>query len=194
VILALPGPAAVSHPYLTRVGVNFLVWFGLSLFMLPSALRKSSSKGATFMGVLILNILSALLCGLFPEGNWPWRHVVLYPLALLAVTFLAGLVAAIAIPSFVKARDRAQHNTCMNNLRMLDAAKEQAALQHGFRDGAEITTEHVSSYLVNGFSGLVCPKSGHYEIMPLGQSPQCSVHGDLLGSKAANGRGEQPPP
>ncbi len=190
-ILAIPGPSAVSHTYLTRVGVSFLVWFGLSLFMLPSVLRKSKSKGATLLGVLILNLLPALLSGLFPEGNWPWRHVVLYPLVVLVITFFIGLVAAIAIPSFVKARDMAQHNTCMNNLRLLDAAKEQAALQHGFHEGMEVTAEHVASSLVNGFSGLVCPKGGRYDIMPIGQPPQCSVHGDLFGGRAANERGDQ---
>jgi uncharacterized protein YqgC (DUF456 family) len=41
---------------------------------------------------------------------------------LWAVIFIPMLLA-IAIPNFVKARDTAMMNTCLNNLRQIDAAK-----------------------------------------------------------------------
>ena len=42
--------------------------------------------------------------------------------------FLIPLMAAIAIPNFVKARTTAQMNACINNLRQIDGAKLQWAL------------------------------------------------------------------
>ena len=40
-----------------------------------------------------------------------------------------GLLAAIAIPSFIKARSESQKKGCQNNLRIIDAAKEQWAME-----------------------------------------------------------------
>jgi competence protein ComGC len=102
------------------------------------------------------------------------------------MVIMIPLLAAIAIPSFVKARDTAQSNACINNMRMLDSAKEQAAMVHNYRDGATVPENEVSEYLKNGFSGLVCPKGGRYTINPLGQDPACSEHGTL--SEATNRR------
>ncbi|GEM_PF-1918031 len=90
-----------------------------------------------------------------------------------------GLLAAIAIPSFVKARDMAQRNACITNMRLIDNAKEQAALANAYKDGEAVPEEQVSEYLKNGFSGLVCPKGGRYTIKPLSQEPECSEHGSM---------------
>jgi len=92
------------------------------------------------------------------------------------------LMAAIAIPSFVKARDTAQENICINNMRMIDAAKDQAAIEHNYMDGTTVPESQVSEYLKSGFSGLVCPSGGQYTINPLGQDPACSEHGTLSDS------------
>ncbi|HXJ75693.1 MAG TPA: hypothetical protein VNM37_22745, partial [Candidatus Dormibacteraeota bacterium] len=50
-------------------------------------------------------------------------------LVLLPAVAVPGLLAAIAIPNFVKARGTSQQNACINNLRQLDAAKNQWALE-----------------------------------------------------------------
>ena len=51
---------------------------------------------------------------------------------VLATTVIApvGFLSAIAIPNFVKARGTAQKNACINNLRMIDGAKQQWALEN----------------------------------------------------------------
>lgn len=95
---------------------------------------------------------------------------------------LIPLMAAIAIPSFVKARDTAQRNICVNNMRQLDAAKDQAAIKHGYTDGATIPESEFAEFLRDGFSGLECPKGGRYTINPYGQDPACSEHGALSGA------------
>jgi hypothetical protein len=90
-----------------------------------------------------------------------------------------GLLAAIAIPSFVKARVTSQRYACVNNMRQLDAAKEQAALAREYKEGETVPEQQVSEYLKNGFSGLVCPRGGRYTIKPVGQEPECSEHGSM---------------
>ena len=47
---------------------------------------------------------------------------------IMIVVAIIGLLAAIAIPNFVRARNTAQKNTCINNLRQIDGAKQQWAL------------------------------------------------------------------
>jgi hypothetical protein len=88
-----------------------------------------------------------------------------------------GILSAIAIPSFIRAREISQRNVCLSNLRQLEACKEQAALEHDYRDGKEITEQDLSPYLNKGVSGLICPKGGQYTIHPIGKTPACSKHG-----------------
>ena len=48
---------------------------------------------------------------------------------IMIVVAIIGLLAAIAIPNFVKARETARRNTCINNLRLIDGAKQTWALE-----------------------------------------------------------------
>ena len=53
---------------------------------------------------------------------------------IMIVVAIIGLLAAIAIPNFVKARATSQANGCINNLRQIDAAKQQWALENKMND------------------------------------------------------------
>jgi prepilin-type N-terminal cleavage/methylation domain-containing protein len=50
---------------------------------------------------------------------------------IMIVVAIIGLLAAIAIPNLVRSRTTSQTNVCIDNLRMIDAAKQQWALEHG---------------------------------------------------------------
>ena len=50
---------------------------------------------------------------------------------IMIVVAIIGLLAAIAIPNFVRARSTSQMNACINNLRQIDSAKQQWALEKG---------------------------------------------------------------
>src|SRR5258705_1891972 len=45
---------------------------------------------------------------------------------IMIVVAIIGLLAAIAIPNFVRARTTAQMNACINNLRQIDGAKQRS--------------------------------------------------------------------
>ncbi|WCJ61048.1 prepilin-type N-terminal cleavage/methylation domain-containing protein [Fontisphaera persica] len=94
---------------------------------------------------------------------------------IMIVVAIIGLLAAIAIPNFVKARTTAQKNACVNNLRQIDGAKEQWALENGkkgtdtpgdgdlFGDGKYIKQKPT------------CPANGTYTIGDMQTKPKCSV-------------------
>lgn len=90
-----------------------------------------------------------------------------------------GLVAAIAIPSFVKARSVSRSNACINNLRQIDAAKEQWAMAKGKVDGDEVNMLGILDY-IKGVRLPVCPQGGTYKINRIGQPPECSIPGHAL--------------
>jgi hypothetical protein len=61
--------------------------------------------------------------------------------------FMIGLLAALAVPGFVKARKQSQGRRVINDTRQLDAAIDQWALEKGKNNGAAIVTSEVASYL-----------------------------------------------
>ncbi len=97
----------------------------------------------------------------------------------MAATAYIGMISAIAVPSFHKARSNSQDKMCINNRRILDAAKEQWAMENAKVDGDAVTEADVGKYIKGGYSALQCPKGGTYTIAPVGSSPSCSVHGSM---------------
>ena len=48
---------------------------------------------------------------------------------IMIVVAIIGLLAAIAIPNFVRARTTSQQNACINNLRQIDGAIRDGAFE-----------------------------------------------------------------
>lgn len=70
---------------------------------------------------------------------------------IMIVVAIIGLLAAIAIPNFVKARENAQLNSIFNNLRILEGAKDQWALENKKGTGdAVANVSTLSDYLKGG--------------------------------------------
>jgi len=59
---------------------------------------------------------------------------------IMIVVAIIGLLAAIAIPSFMRARLTSQANACINNLRQIESAKDQYALENSLTNGQAIST------------------------------------------------------
>jgi len=68
---------------------------------------------------------------------------------IMIVVAIIGLLAAIAIPNFVKARNTAQTNACINNLRQIDSAMQQWALETGAGDTTPVK-DSIWEYIKNG--------------------------------------------
>ena len=97
---------------------------------------------------------------------------------IMIVVAIIGLLAAIAIPNFVKARATSQANACINNLRQIDAAANQFALEQHKTSGAGITfpgdlTPYIKLNSANSIPG--CPAGGTYTDASVGANPSCSL-------------------
>ena len=96
-----------------------------------------------------------------------------------AAAFPAGLLAAIAVPNFVKARETAQQNACINNLRIIESAKQQWALENNKPENATPLNRDLTQFLPNN-AMPTCPKGGRYTVGKISLAPKCSQPGHAL--------------
>jgi hypothetical protein len=92
---------------------------------------------------------------------------------MLPVIFMVALQS-----NLNKGGSDVQRNQCINNLRIIDAAKEQAALEGRLKEGDKVDMKLLQDYLPGGRMP-VCPAGGVYTVNPVGTNPRCSVHGEL---------------
>jgi prepilin-type N-terminal cleavage/methylation domain-containing protein len=100
---------------------------------------------------------------------------------IMIVVAIIGLLAAIAIPNFVRARQTSQTNACINNLRQIDGATQQWALETKQAPTATVTFPNISAYLKNA---VTCPAGGAsatfastYNLFTVSQKPTCNIDG-----------------
>ena len=98
---------------------------------------------------------------------------------IMIVVAIIGLLAAIAIPNFVKARTTAQKNACINNLRQIDGAKQQWALEAKL-DGSVDANASTNKTSVDAYlkAAPICPSSGTYDYKTITANPTCTKTAD----------------
>ena len=97
----------------------------------------------------------------------------------IAMIVVIGMLAAIAIPNFVKARHAAQQNQCRSNMKSIQGVKEVWQLEKSKDKNAVPSDDDLfgpSTYLAEKPS---CPAGGSYDLNAAGDNPICSVHGAL---------------
>ena len=99
---------------------------------------------------------------------------------IMIVVAIIGLLAAIAIPNFVKARATSQANACINNLRQIDGAVNQFALEQHKTTGAAAPTltSDLTPYIKLNSTGKIpgCPAGGNYIMGLVGAVPQVTCN------------------
>ena len=95
------------------------------------------------------------------------------------VVAIVGLLASIAIPVSVRARTTSQTNTCINNLREIESATQQWALETRQNPSATVTFDDIKDYLRNQ---VICPSGGgdgtfasSYQLNGVTNRPTCMV-------------------
>jgi len=104
---------------------------------------------------------------------------------IMIVVAIIGLLAAIAIPNFVRARTTSQMNACINNLRQIDGAKQQWALETKQPATVAPAETEIGPYLGRSAStaGIICPSGGttgtdfasSYNILAVDTAPTCKI-------------------
>ena len=100
---------------------------------------------------------------------------------IMIVVAIIGLLAAIAIPNFLRARSTSQQNACINNLRQIDGAIQQWALESGAKPTDPVTGANIQPYMGRGVAGLLpwCPLdtakafASSYTIVDASTAPVC---------------------
>lgn len=69
---------------------------------------------------------------------------------IMIVVAIIGLLCSIALPNFVKARAKSQQDSCLNNLRQLDGAIQQWALETKQSMSAAPDSAAVANYIRSG--------------------------------------------
>ena len=95
---------------------------------------------------------------------------------IMIVVVIIGILLAIALPNFMRARETSRAHSCIANLKQIDAAKEQWAMDQraNATDPAPVDTDlyGTGSYIRNTPS---CPSGGIYTIGDLSTPPICSI-------------------
>lgn len=101
---------------------------------------------------------------------------------IMIVVAIIGIIIAIAVPAFLRARENARGQACQENLSKIDGAKEQYALEFRLSNGyavADFTplVQPGGAAVGEGYlkSAPLCPSTGTYTVNAIGTAPTCSI-------------------
>jgi type II secretory pathway pseudopilin PulG len=97
-------------------------------------------------------------------------------LEIMIVVSIIGLLAAIAIPNFVRARAASNQTTCLSNLRQIRSAVDQWALETKSGPTTPVQYTNIQNFLRGS---VVCPSGGttfgdSYTIVDVQTVPVCN--------------------
>lgn len=103
---------------------------------------------------------------------------------IMIVVAIIGIIIAIAVPAFLRARENARGQACQENLSKIDGAKEQYALEFRISNGESLANDWQDLLQPAGAgagqgylkSEPKCPSGGTYTIQPIGTAPECSEY------------------
>jgi|SRR5450756_641949 len=97
---------------------------------------------------------------------------------IMIVVAIIGLLAAIAIPNFVRARATSQANACINNLHKISDASDEYAIEHNKTTGDPVSLHiDLTPYIKMNSAGKlpICPAHGTYDLENIGDQPTCTL-------------------
>ena len=96
---------------------------------------------------------------------------------IMIVVAIIGLLAAIAIPNFIKAREASQKNACIANLRQLDGAKNTWALEQKKTNTDSPVDADLFGATLYIRDKPACPANGTYVLNTVQSKPTCNITG-----------------
>ncbi len=75
---------------------------------------------------------------------------------IMIVVAIIGILAAIAVPNFVRSRQTSQKNACIANMKQIEAAAEQCLI-----NGEAVDATHLNQYLKISISKMRCPSDAN---------------------------------
>lgn len=91
----------------------------------------------------------------------------------MVVILVISILLSIAVPNFMQSRATSRRTACLENLRLIDQAKDQLAMANRLKQGDPANwTEVVPKYLK---TNPRCPTGGTYSLNSIGSDPTCSL-------------------
>jgi hypothetical protein len=97
---------------------------------------------------------------------------------IIVLVCIIGFFVWAATPNFVNRNRRSPANTCINNLRQIDAAANEFARERGKTNGEPINfPDDLTPFIKLNENGKIppCPSGGIYTIGKVGEPPTCSL-------------------
>src|SRR3954465_10565309 len=94
---------------------------------------------------------------------------------IMIVVAIIGLLAAIALPNFIKAREASQKNACIANLKQIDGAKNTWALEQKKVNTDVPTTTDLYGSALYIRDEPKCPAGGAYALGVVSAEALCSL-------------------
>jgi prepilin-type N-terminal cleavage/methylation domain-containing protein len=94
---------------------------------------------------------------------------------IMIVVAIIGILATLAIPNYVKAREQTSRTACITNLQHIDGAVQLWAMENKKDTDQSVTYSDISGYLRNS---VVCPAGGttfadSYTLNTVESKPTC---------------------
>ncbi len=101
---------------------------------------------------------------------------------VLVIVLLLGLLLAVAVPKYLNIPKpyNQTRSSCIANLKVLDSAKEQWAMDNKKAPGAVVRFKDLVGLDLYIKSEPVCPKGGYYVVGSIGTNPTCSIEGHAI--------------
>jgi competence protein ComGC len=96
-------------------------------------------------------------------------------LEISVLVLVIAFIVLVSVPNYVGSRI-SPSNACINNLRIIDAAKQEWAIENKITNGETVVTEaQILNYLGRVGKMPKCPSGGKYTIGKLSEVPTCSL-------------------
>jgi len=92
---------------------------------------------------------------------------------IMIVVLIIGILLAVAIPSFVQARESSRAKACVANLKQIDSAKQQWAMDQKAGSTASPGSTDLSPTYIRTYPTE--PEGGSYTVNSIASVPTCSI-------------------
>ncbi|MEI6914152.1 MAG: prepilin-type N-terminal cleavage/methylation domain-containing protein [Armatimonadota bacterium] len=99
---------------------------------------------------------------------------------IMIVVLIIGILLAIAVPNFIQARDSSRIKSCVANLKQIDSAKQQYAMDNKLAGTATVTEANIVGTYIKGTALAECPAGGTYAINAVDTNPTCTITDHVL--------------
>ena len=95
---------------------------------------------------------------------------------IMIVVLIIGILLAIAVPNFIRARESSRAKSCVANLGQMNSAVEQWAMDNKKNAGASVALANLVGSTAYIKSTPTCPSGGTYPTnLNVGTNPTCTI-------------------